>query len=115
MNKPNETSRDLLSIKPKRNLEWETKEDSNVVLLIPKFKHPLLVKWFVPMLAKPNIKLKLDELGSYVWNKCDGQTSIESIGMEMSTKFGQPLEPMYERIGKFVAKLERNKYLLLES
>lgn len=102
-------------MKPKRNVRWETQNGDSVVLIIPKFKHPLLVKWFVPMLAKPDIRLKLDSLGSYVWNRCDGLTSIETIGTEMSLKFGEPVESLYERIGKFVAKLERNRFLLLES
>lgn len=115
MRTPNADTRDLLAMKPKRNLQWETKDGDSVVLIIPKFKHPLLVKWFVPMLAKPNIRVKLDALGSFVWNRCDGLTSIETIGAEMSSMFGEPVEPLYERIGKFVAKLERSKFLLLES
>lgn len=114
MKKPNDLTRDLLSLRPKRNLQWETKEDL-VVLIIPKFKHPWVVKWFVPLLAKPNIKLKLDALGSLVWNKCDGHTTIESIGKDMAAALGEPVDSMYERIGKFVAQLERNKFLLLES
>jgi hypothetical protein len=111
----NGEGRNLLTLKPRRNLQWETKEGDLVVLIIPKFKHPFLVKWFVPMLAKPHIKVKLDALGSFVWNRCDGQTSIEHIGTEMSAHFGEPADALYERIGTFVAKLERSKFLLLES
>jgi hypothetical protein len=105
----------LLELKPKRNLEWESRESDLVMLLVPKFKNPLLVKWFVPMLAKPNIKVKLDEFGSFVWTRCDGQTSVERMGEEMALKFGEPLESLYERIGKFVAKLARDKFVLLET
>jgi hypothetical protein len=105
----------LLELKPRRNLEWEIREGDLITLVIPKFKSELVRKWFVPMLAKPNIRVKLDTFGSFVWNRCDGQTSVAAIGEEMSASFGEPLETLYERIGKFVAKLAHSKFLLLES
>ena len=103
----------LLELRPKRNLEWETQPNANVVLLIPKFRNRLLVKWFVPMLSKPNIRLKLDERGSHIWRQCDGNTTVARMGEEMSTKFGEPLDTTYERIGKFVQQLARDKFVML--
>ena len=111
MNKEEKRPPNLLTLKPKRNLEWETQPDDNVVLVIPKFRHRLLVKWFVPMLAKPNIRLKLDERGSYVWMHCDGNTTVAKLGEEMATKYGESLDSTYERIGKFVQKLARDKFV----
>jgi hypothetical protein len=105
----------LLTLKPKRNLEWETQPNANVVLLIPKFRNRLLVKWFVPMLSKPNIRLKLDDRGSFVWQRCDGKTTIEEIGKQMSATFSEPLDSTYDRIGKFMQKFTRDKFLLLDT
>ena len=105
----------LLELKPKRNLEWETQPNGNVVLLIPKFRNQLLVKWFVPMLAKPNIRLKLDERGSFVWQRCDGTTTIEEIGKQMSSTFSEPLDSTYDRIEKFIQKFTRDKFLQLDT
>jgi hypothetical protein len=103
----------LLDLKPRRNLQWETRENELVTVIIPKFKNKYLVKWFVPLLAKPNIKLKLDKYGSFVWSRCDGHTSVQQIGQDMAVAFGEPVETLYERIGTFVSKLERDKFLLL--
>jgi hypothetical protein len=103
----------LLELKPRRNLRWEMRENGLVTLIVPKFKNKYLVRWFVPMLAKPNIKVKLDEFGSFVWNKCDGGTTVEKIGEEMAQRFGEPLGSLYERIGRFVAKLSHDKFLEL--
>ncbi|MEK9138860.1 MAG: PqqD family protein [Bacteroidota bacterium] len=103
----------LLALKPKRNLEWETGQANTVVLVIPKFKNRLLIKWLVPMLAKPNIKVNLDERGSHIWRQCDGNTTVARMGEEMSTKFGEPLDSTYERIGKFVQQLARDKFVVL--
>jgi hypothetical protein len=105
----------LLELRPRRNLRWETREDGSVTLIIPKFKNKYLVRWFVPMLAKPNIKVKLDVLGSFVWTRCDGQTSVEQIGREMAAAFAEPLEPLYERIGLFLARLAKDNFVELES
>lgn len=112
--KPTE-HQNLLTLKPKRNLEWESGENSLVVLLVPKFRGKLLARWFVPMLAKPNIRVKLDERGSFVWQRCDGNTTVESIGEQMSTAFSEPLETAYDRIGMFVQKLSRDEFLLLDA
>ncbi len=105
----------LLELKPQRNLQWEAREDDLVTLLIPKFKNKYIVRWFVPMLAKPNFKVKLDKFGSFVWSKCDGNMTVEHIGREMAQQFGEPLESVYERIGKYLAKLARDKFVLLNS
>ncbi|MBI5472856.1 MAG: PqqD family protein [Ignavibacteriae bacterium] len=109
--KSSEASINLLALKPKRNLEWESREDDLVTLIIPKFKSQYLVKWFVPLLAKPNIKVKLDKFGSFVWRRCDGEATVARIGEEMAAEFGEPLEQLYERIGKFLAKLAKDKFV----
>ncbi len=108
-------SLNLLELRPQRNLRWETGENGRVTLIVPKFKNKYLVRWFVPLLAKPNIKVKLDALGSFVWSRCDGRTSVEQIGHEMAETFGEPLEELYERIGQFLAKLAKDKFVQLES
>jgi hypothetical protein len=104
----------LLDLRPKRNLEWETQPNENVVLVIPKFRNRFLVKWFVPMLAKPNIRVKLDDRGSYVWRRCDGSMTVAKIGEEMSAVFREPIDVTYERIGKFLQKLVRDKFVVLD-
>jgi hypothetical protein len=115
VNNKEEQPANLLELKPKRNLEWETQPNQNVVLLIPKFRNRWLVKWFVPMLAKPNIRVKLDERGSFVWRQCDGKTTIEEIGKQMSSTFSEPLDSTYDRIGTFMKKFTRDKFLLVDT
>ncbi len=58
--------------------------------------------------------MKLDRYGSFVWHKCDGNTSVEHIGEEMATAFGEPADILYERISKFIGKLERDKFLVFD-
>jgi hypothetical protein len=103
----------LLELKPRRNLQWETAEGGGVVLLVPKFRNRWVVKWFVPMLAKPDIRVKLDAFGSFCWQQCDGNTMVRDIAERMAVHFGEPADSLVDRIGKFVATLARDKFVLL--
>lgn len=103
----------LLELKPRRNLEWESREGDLVTLVVPKFKNRWILRWFVPLLAKPNIRVKLDKFGSYLWRRCDGEATVKEIGEGMAAEFGEPLDSLYDRIGKFIQKLARDNFLIL--
>lgn len=104
----------LLELKPLRNLEWEKDANGIVTLNVPKFRHPLVVKCFVPLMAKPSIRVKLDAIGSLVWENCDGATPVSVITKKMQEAFGEEAEPVYDRIGRFLSQLERDKFLIIE-
>ena len=114
MGRKDKKSVNLFALKPLRTLKWETRDNELIVLLIPKFRNRLAKKWFVPMLARPHIRVKLDAFGSYLWSRCDGNTTVEEIGEQMARKFGEPVEPLYDRIGKFVQTLARDKFIMLD-
>lgn len=104
----------LLTMTPLRNLEWETGTDGRAILLVPKFRNRLVVRWFVPMLARPVIRVSLDEHGTYVWSRCDGTTPVADIGRAMAEHFGEPVDAVYERIGRFLAVLARDTFVHLD-
>jgi hypothetical protein len=103
----------LLELIPVRAVEWKKSEEL-VVLLKPKFKHPFLVKNLLPRLKKPHYKIKLDEIGSYFWENCDGQKNVKDIAELHQRKFGERVEPLYDRISMFLQSLEKNGLILLE-
>jgi hypothetical protein len=92
-------------------LQWERRETNLVTLVIPKFRNRWVVRWFVPMLAKPNVRVNLDRFGSYFWEHCDGVTSVGDIGEEMAREFNEPLESMYDRLSRFALMLERDHFI----
>jgi hypothetical protein len=114
MNTENAQSVNLLDVKPTRNLQWETRESELVTLLVPKFRNHYLVKWFLPLFSKPNFRVNLDAYGSFVWHHCDGNTTVFEIGERMKEKFGEAVDPLYERIAQFIQKLEQEKFLALK-
>lgn len=100
---------------PARNLRWETSPDGQVTLFVPKFTSALARKWLVPLLAKPDIRVQLDARGSYVWSRCDGNTTVAEIGSSMAEAFHEPLDALYDRIGKFIQTLARDKFLVFDA
>ena len=113
MNKEASKAINLLGIKPVRNVRSESSQDGTVVLIVPKFRDGFFSRWFQPHLAKPEFRLKLDAYGSFLWNACDGKTTIEDIAQQMSTHFGEEKDSLYERIAKFMRKLDESKFILL--
>jgi hypothetical protein len=105
----------LLNSRPAHNVEFESGDDQRIVLLIPKFKNKLLVKYFLPQLRSQNFRIQLDEYGSFIWDLCDGNTPVAEISDKMKEKFGENFDPNYERIGKFINQLIRDKFLTLEN
>jgi hypothetical protein len=101
----------LLELIPIRNIEWEKSVEGTVILLKPKFQHPFLMARVLPKLKRPYYQVKLDEVGSFFWESCDGKKTIRDIAEEMKNHFGEKIEPTYERLSLFLQSLEKNKFI----
>ncbi len=114
MKKNTEPAPNLLDYIPARSLQWETiGENEQVVLLVPKFRKGILAKVLMPRIPKPNIKVKLDQYGSYFWRMCDGNTTVFSIAEKMKEKFGDDFDPHYGRIKSFMSQMIQDKFLTI--
>ncbi len=102
----------FLNLHPKWNRRWEETEDGRVVILIPKFGSHLLGRWLMSKLRQPYMRLRLDEVGSFVWQRCNGMHSVREIGAEMEKTFGPKVDPVYGRLQVFLRQLERNKSIV---
>lgn len=104
----------LWELQPKRNAQWETTDEGRIVVLVPKFKNALLVKWILPYLAKPFFRIKLDAVGSVIWEQCDGNTPVSRIAEILKNKFGAAVDPVDARINHFLNQLERGDLILIQ-
>lgn len=104
----------LWDLKPKRNAEWEMTDEGKIVVLVPKFRNPFLVKWLLPYLAKPFFRIKLDDVGTLIWQQSDGATPVSSIAESLQRKFGASVEPVDARINHFLRQLERGDLVIIE-
>ena len=82
--------------------EWE---DQQIVLLIPRARNPVL-KFFVSILnSKPHFRLKLDEVGSFVWQQMDGRRTIKEICKALEAHFQDRVAPAEDRTIEFFKRL----------
>jgi hypothetical protein len=105
----------LLELTPAQKAGWETAENGNVVVLIPKFQNELLAKWLLPRLRYPHVRVKLDKLGSFVWKQCDGRTTVAEIADRMRAEFQESASSAEERIRTFLLMLEKSELVNLNA
>ncbi len=102
----------LMELKPERLREWEVdSETERVVIFVPKIRGRLLSRLLRQRLKEPYHKIDLDEFGSVVWQSCDGDTSVRAIGEILRQRFGDTIEPLYDRLSLFLEKLKQNNLI----
>ena len=98
---------------PKRLLEWREADDGRCVLLRPKFGRGPVGRWLADRVGDPHYRIRLDELGTFVWKACDGETSLDTIAIRLRRHFGSTVEPAEQRLGLFVRKMLKSRVLEL--
>ncbi len=89
----------------KEGLAFEVDEEGKVTLLIENkgFYNRIFQKLF----KKPKITyIHLDEMGSFIWPLFAEDKNIVELGKEVSERFGDEAEPLYERLSEYIKRLE---------
>jgi uncharacterized protein YuzE len=100
-----------LELTPGRLYEHVLEENGKVSVLIPRFTNKILVKTLAPILKSPFVKTKFDEFGSQVWLEIDGKKKVLDISTNLKQKFGERIEPVEERLTKFLTQLYNYKFV----
>lgn len=103
----------LLEFRPVRVRRWELRNDDLITVLVPKFQNRWLVRWVMPRLSKPDFKVRLDSLGSFIWQRCDGCLTVREIAEQVGQKFGEQTDPDYKRIALFLHRLTSQNLIRL--
>ncbi len=104
----------LLDRIPQVNKEWKLLKNNIVEVKVENkgFFHTLAQKLY----KKPRFSyIELDAYGSFVWQQIDGQKTIYEIGQLLAKEHEGAANQLYERLGKYMAILARNKYILLKT
>lgn len=97
----------------KKNVEWVT-DDNNLVCIF-YYRNSFLSRVLRFIFNTPEkISMDLDEIGSAVWNMCDGKSNIMEIGKKLSSIFGDRVEPLYPRLVQFIRILYSRGYIGLQ-
>ena len=78
-----------------------------VTVLVPKFSSTWARRYLAPLFAVPDIRVHLDDLGSSVWNACDGRTTVAELTRTVHEREGGDHEHARERVHAFLRKLAR--------
>jgi Coenzyme PQQ synthesis protein D (PqqD) len=100
-----------LELTPGRLFDHVMEENGKVSVLIPRFTNKILVKTISPMLKSPFVKTMFDEFGSQVWLEIDGKNKVEDISKNLQQKFGERIDPVEERLTRFLTQLYNYKFV----
>ena len=105
-------SQNLLDLKPVRLMEHLMDNDL-VVVQIPRFRSRWM-SWLQRRLKKPCYQLHLDKIGSTVWLACDGESTVADIGNRLKERFGEEIEPLWDRLALFIRQMRSGKLIELK-
>jgi hypothetical protein len=93
--------------RPVQLLAAEQLEDGRLAILRPKFGKGRFGQWMSRRMSKPNLRITLDDYGKCVWQRCDGEHSVEQIAGILEAEHGQTLEDAPKRLMRFLGEMER--------
>jgi hypothetical protein len=102
----------MLASVPVRTVPFETAEGGLVTLLRPKFVSPWLL-WLQALLSRPVFRVKLDEVGSFLWLQMDGKRTVAEVCALLEAHFGERVAPVQERALTFVFQMMEGRFLTL--
>lgn len=104
----------ILMVYPVRNpVKWE-REGERIVLIYKK-DFTKFEKSLHKRLGGPDhIRRPLDKHGSKIWELCDGKHTLKEICDEMDALFREDIEPVLDRVWKFLEILLKLNLIRLE-
>lgn len=108
-----EDTLNLLELVPHRCREFDVDEHEIVTVSMPRFEHAWMLRYFVPRWKSPYVRTRLDDIGSFIWLQCDGETPVQVIADRMFERFGENVEPVHDRLKVFLQQLTRRTWLTL--
>ncbi len=96
----------------KKNIEWDT-DEKGIVYLIKEKSSNKLMKRLIDFFGKSqHFRIHLDEIGSLVWRKIDGNLTIRQISESVKKeKIDDDFKQGEERITRFLTLMLKNKFV----
>lgn len=91
-------------------IHWMENENGIVQLQVCRksFIEKVAIKLFF---APDKFIIDLDNIGSYIWKNVDGKRNIYEISLLLKEKFGEDIEPLYDRFVEYMSILKNNKFI----
>jgi hypothetical protein len=105
----------VLTVYPVRNPVRWVRENERIVLIYKKDFTRFEKKLHNKIGGPEDIRRPLDEKGTRIWELCDGQHTLEDICSEMDELFHEEIEPVLDRVWKFLELLLQLNLIRLET
>ena len=97
--------------RPSRRLGWRDLDDGCCVVMRPKLGEGRLGRWLASKLGDSFYRIRLDDVGTFIWRACDGETPLAEIAGRLREAFGARVEPAEERLARFVQSMLRSRMI----
>ncbi len=97
---------------PCRNESIKWSEDSDGIVTLEIENKGVFNTIAQKLFKKPRISyVHLEEIGSFIWKRIDGEKSVSALADELKEEFGDKAEPLYERISKYIQILNSYNFI----
>ena len=103
-----------LDLTPLRQMEFKTREDGRVDIIMPRFKHHIWKRALQPHWKKEVIPIHLDEIGSAIWLRMDGINNVGELCKSLQVIYPESLhtpEETEKRVTQFLSLLYQQRYI----
>jgi hypothetical protein len=104
-NNKGEVQFDLDKIVPRPMVSAIQTHDGRIVVLRPKIISPFWRRFLPKCWREAVFRIKLDPIGSAVWQKIDGLKNAGKIATELQQEFGPKIHPVEQRLSQFLTML----------
>lgn len=96
---------------PNRKYDWDMEDGYVTVHVVHDgFYDRIAQKFF----HRPRIShIRLEEFGSFLWQRMDGRRSILELADLLKEEFGDRVEPLYPRVARYMRMLQNNRFIAL--
>jgi hypothetical protein len=114
--RPPEVDREaVMTLRPGRNslLTWEKQPGGETILVVPANESvPKITRMMAKWLKTPvERKVELDEVGSFVWDLCDGVHTVESIVQKTGRHYKMNRREAEVSVTMFLQMLHERKFI----
>jgi len=85
-----------------------------VTLLVPRYGRNSFSRWFERRMRTQPFKVHLDDVGAFVWQRCDGETRVAEIADGLRQEFGERVEPAEDRLVQFLTNLVQGRFVSVD-
>jgi hypothetical protein len=98
----------LYELKPRQARSFEELEDGTIDVLIPRYGNNVVGRLLKKVLSNRPVRVHLDDVGTSVWRLCDGDRDVKQIGELLHERFGEQIEPVYDRLETFLTQMHKS-------